>query len=57
MIFPNLEMHLAKKHNLKLLKLVHDDSPLCINYIHKKELNGLRDTISGQTYFGISEKF
>ncbi len=43
---PELEMHLAKKHNTQLLKLVQDVSSLVdIHYIRQKEPNGLGDAI------------
>jgi UTP--glucose-1-phosphate uridylyltransferase len=43
---PELEMHLAKKHNIELLKLVRDVSSLVdIHYIRQKEPNGLGDAV------------
>ncbi|AKB18887.1 MULTISPECIES: UTP--glucose-1-phosphate uridylyltransferase GalU [unclassified Methanosarcina] len=43
---PELEMHLAKKHNTELLKLVRDVSSLVdIHYIRQKEPNGLGDAV------------
>ncbi|WP_440946649.1 UTP--glucose-1-phosphate uridylyltransferase GalU [Methanosarcina sp. T3] len=43
---PELEMHLAKKHNKELLKLVRDVSSLVdIHYIRQKEPNGLGDAV------------
>lgn len=43
---PELEMHLAQKHNTDLLKLVRDISSLVdIHYIRQKEPRGLGDAI------------
>ncbi len=43
---PELEMHLAQKHNTDLLKLVRDISSLVdIHYIRQKEPKGLGDAI------------
>lgn len=43
---PELEMHLAKKHQTDMLKLVRDISSLVdIHYIRQKEPNGLGDAV------------
>jgi UTP--glucose-1-phosphate uridylyltransferase len=43
---PELEMHLAKKHQTEMLKLVRDISSLVdIHYIRQKEPNGLGDAV------------
>ena len=43
---PELEMHLAKKHDTELLKLVRDVSSLVdIHYVRQKEPNGLGDAV------------
>lgn len=43
---PELEMHLMKKHQTDMLKLVRDISSLVdIHYIRQKEPNGLGDAV------------
>ncbi|NLN44411.1 MAG: UTP--glucose-1-phosphate uridylyltransferase GalU [Methanosarcina sp.] len=51
---PELEMHLAKRHNTELLKLVRDVSSLLdIHYIRQKEPHGLGDAVlRGENHIG-----